>query len=154
MKNLFILIAVMFSLSLVGQVVPTDGRRTIKVKEKVVGEYLEEVFLSFGDAPYNYHMKKLPKKLAKYGFTNVKITALGSVNNTYRGYSLSGVKGGITVLQAGGGVMTAINTMNRKPHNYKFQVNFTSDQGEFKVRLSMFVSPMYVIKQSELVAQN
>ena len=154
MKNLITIAIVLISLSLNAQTVPQDGRRTIKVDQKFDNEYDLEIYKSFGPAPYKYHMKKLPKTLAKYGFTNIEITAFGSVKYESTGYKPSRMDVALAQVRSGANVETAVNTATTKVSEDKFQVNFTSDQGTFKVRLSIFVKPRYVIKENQTAAQN
>lgn len=149
-KIAVIILALGLVTSTYSQVVPTQGRKTIKVKTKFIGEFDKEVRSSFYEAPHNYHMNKLPKKLKKYGFTNVKITALGSVSYNSKN-PISRLDVGIAQIRVGANVETVINTVTTKVDTSKFQVNFTCDQGEFKVRLNMFVSPMYVIAEDNKV---
>lgn len=131
-------------------VVPTDGKKTLRIDHKFEGEYEQEVFKSFMKSPYDYHMKKLPKKLAKYGFTNVVITAFGSVDFKSTGYKASRLDLGLAYLRMGSSVSTAVSiATSPEPREDKFQVNFTCDQGTFKVRLNMFVKPRYVIAEGE-----
>jgi hypothetical protein len=148
MKTLTTIILVLgLTMSTYSQVAPTEGRKTMKVTNKFHGEYNKKVVSSFAKAPRDYHMKKLPKKLAKYGFTNVKITALGSVSYNSKN-PISRLDVGIAQIRVGANVETVINTVTTKVDTSKFQVNFTSDQGTFKVRLSMLVSPRYIIKEN------
>jgi len=150
MKKVVLLLVVAFSVSISAQIAPTEGKRTLKVKEKQELEYLEEVYESFSKKPRAQHMKRLPKKLAKYGFTNVKITALGSVYSRWKGISISKKSVVLAKIRAGASIESVVTEINRKPNDYKFQVNFNSDQGFFKVRLSMFVAPVYIIKEVNL----
>ena len=105
------------------------GKKVLPVEVKHDNEYNLRVYDAFQDAPYKYHLKRLPKKLAKYGFTNVEITDLGMVKiapdekSSVSGYD---------VIDAGGS-LNQIAQENRVVHE-EFQVNFNSDQGFFKVR--------------------
>ena len=146
MKNLITIAIVLISLSLNAQTVPQDGRKTIKVDQKFDNEYTLEVFKSFGPAPYKYHMKKLPKKLAKYGFTNVEITAFGSVQPVAN--KVQDISVALAYAQVGANINTTLSQVNKTIDKSEFQVNFTSDQGTFKVRLSVFVGVKYVIAQN------
>lgn len=133
-KVLVVLLIVGFAVSGFAQVSPQGGKKTLRVDSKIEGEYDLSVQHVFHSSPYKYHMKKLPKKLAKYGFTNVQITALGAVNTGPTKRPDIGVA--IAYARAGA-VDVAISkaTSTRRPQ--EFQVNFNSDQGFFKVRLSM-----------------
>lgn len=146
MKNILVALVMAIGVGVFGQTAPTGGKKVLKVKTKFAGEYTLKVYNSFSPAPYKYHMKKLPKKLLKYGFTNVQITALGSVTTG----ETKGPDMGLAFAYARLGygytaVMTA--TTSRTPN--EFQVNFDSDQGSFKVRLSMSATGIeYIIKES------
>mgnify|MGYP003638471789 FL=1 len=145
MKKLIYILIFSFGLTAVAQVAPTNGKKTLSVDEKFENEYSLEVFKSMYEAPYNYHMKKLPAKLAKYGFTNVTITALGSVQPVANkkgdvGLAIAKLQNGATI---SGAISTAVNEVDMS----EFQVNFTSDQGTFKVRLSSTATKLkYIIK--------
>tara|TARA_R110002126_G_scaffold50551_4_gene139222 strand:- start:6186 stop:6626 length:441 start_codon:yes stop_codon:yes gene_type:complete len=145
MKKLIYILIFSFGLTAVAQVAPTTGKKTLSVDEKFENEYSLEVFKSMYEAPYNYHMKKLPAKLAKYGFTNVTITALGSVQPVANkkgdvGLAIAKLQNGATI---SGAISTAVNEVDMS----EFQVNFTSDQGTFKVRLSSTATKLkYIIK--------
>lgn len=151
MKKLTTILLVLgLAMSTYSQIAPTQGRKTIKVKTKFVGEFDKQVVLSFSKTPYSYHMSRLPKKLKKFGFTNIKITALGSVSYDSKN-PISRLDVGIAQIRVGANVETVINTVTTKVDTSKFQVNFICDQGEFKVRLNMFVSPMYIIAEDNKV---
>tara|TARA_R110000744_G_scaffold365945_2_gene474870 strand:- start:9 stop:449 length:441 start_codon:yes stop_codon:yes gene_type:complete len=145
MKKLIYILIFSFGLTTVAQVAPTTGKKVLEVTNKFDNEYSLEVFKSMYAAPYEYHMNKLPKKLAKYGFTNVTITALGSVQPVANkkgdvGLAIAKLQNGATI---SGAISTAVNEVNMS----EFQVNFTSDQGTFKVRLSSTATRLkYIIK--------
>lgn len=146
MKKLLIVLTLCFGVSTLAQTAPTEGKKVLEVKSKYHNEYDLKVFKSFYEAPYNYHMKRLPKKLLKYGFTNVKITALGSVQPTPNKRQDIGVA--IAYSQIGANVNTVINKAVDKIDKSEFQVNFISDQGEFKVRLNSTATGIkYIIKR-------
>ena len=145
MKKLIYILIFSFGLTTVAQVAPTTGKKVLEVTNKFDNEYSLEVFKSMYAAPYEYHMNKLPKKLAKYGFTNVTITDLGSVQPVANkkgdvGLAIAKLQNGATI---SGAISTAVNEVNMS----EFQVNFTSDQGTFKVRLSSTATRLkYIIK--------
>ena len=147
MKNLIYILIFSFGLTTVAQVAPTTGKKTLKVSEgKYENEYALEVFKSFNKAPYDYHMKKIPKKLEKYGFTNVVITALGSVQPVPDKEPDMSVA--IAYLQTGASINTVISKATTPISMSEFQVNFTSDQGTFKVRLTSTATKFrYIIKE-------
>ena len=148
-KITLIISAILISLGSYAQVAPTAGKKQLRVRTKYINEYSQTVTQSFATSPYNYHMNKLPKKLAKYGFTNVKITALGSVIGSKRPSPISRIGVAIAKWRVGATPETVIHTATTKIDKSLFQVNFTSDQGSFKVRLNVFVSPKYIIKNTE-----
>ena len=146
MKNLLVVLVMAIGVGVFGQTAPTGGKKVLKVKTKFVGEYSLDVYNSFHSSPYEYHMKKLPKKLAKYGFTNVQITALGSVTTGATKRPDVGVA--ISYARAGY-VDVAVSKATTSVTPREFQVNFDSDQGSFKVRLSMTATGIkYIIKES------
>ena len=145
MKSIILTIALLVSTIAFSQTAPTTGKKVLKVKNKFENEYSLDVFNRFHSSPYEYHMKRLPKKLAKYGFTNVEITKLGAV--VIAPPKKSSVDG-FDVLDAGGSLNQAISQQNKVIKNEEFQVNFNSDQGFFKVRLSMTATGIkYIIKE-------
>ena len=140
------LLIIMFITSVsFGQEAPTTGKQVLPVEVKHDNEYNLRVYDAFQAAPYKHHLKRLPKKLAKYGFTNVEITDLGMVKiapdekSSVSGYD---------VIDAGGSLNQAIAQENRVVRHEEFQVNFNSDQGFFKVRLNMTATKLkYIIKE-------
>ena len=102
-----------------------------------------EVTKSFPSHIEKVHIKRLTKKLTKKGFTNVQITIVGSVRNEPNKKGDVGLA--IAKLRTGASIENAISTATNEVDTSKFQVNFTSDQGEFKVRLGMLVNLRYII---------
>lgn len=146
MKNILVILVMAIGVGVFGQTAPTGGKKVLKVETKFIGEYNLDVYNSFSSAPYKYHMKKLPKKLLKYGFTNVQITALGSVTTGEAKRPDIGVA--IAYARAGY-VDVAVSKATTSVTPNEFQVNFDSDQGSFKVRLSMTATGIkYIIKES------
>lgn len=146
MKKLLYILIFAFGVSTYGQVAPTGGKKVLKVTNKYENEYDLQIFKSMYEAPYNYHMKKLPNKLEKYGFTNVTITALGSVQPVANKKGDLGL--GLAYLRSGSTIDTAVSKALDEVNMSEFQVNFTSDQGEFKVRLSSTATGVkYIIGQ-------
>ena len=146
MKKFITLLLVLGIYGAQAQIAPTGGKKVLKVSEgKYKGEYALEVFKSFSKAPYDYHMKKLPKKLAKYGFTNVVITALGSVQPTPN--KDGSIDLALAYVELGSSVSTAVSRLDEVDMS-DFQVNFQSDQGFFKVRMtSTALGFRYIIKE-------
>jgi hypothetical protein len=129
------------------QVAPLDGKKVLKVVSSYDGEYDQEVYRSHLEAPYNYHMKRLPKKLGKYGFTNVVITSMGSVKgNAIAKSSRAKMSDAYATIDGGGSLNQAKRALDNN-NTSKFQVNFSSDQGEYKVRLGMTMGIRYIIKE-------
>lgn len=143
-----ILVILLLSYSGVAQIAPTQGKRSLIVKTKYIKEFQQVVFESFSKKPKDYHLKRLPKKLSKYGFTNVEITSLGSVKGSQEPSLISRMNVAIAKAQVGATLSNVYNTATTKVDKTLFQVNFTSDQGEFKVRLNVFVNPKYIIKDT------
>lgn len=133
MKKFITLLLILGMYGAQAQTAPTGGKKVLPVLNKYENEYNLDVWNAFLEAPYNYHMKKLPKKLQKYGFTNVEITALGMV--TTGPAKKRDVAVAIAYAQQGASVGTILNMLEDIKQE-EFQVNFTSDQGTFKVRLS------------------
>lgn len=145
MKKLVYILILSIGVSGYSQVAPTSGKKVLPVTNKYENEYQLEVFKSFYKAPYEYHMKRLPKKLQKYGFTNVTITALGSVQPVPNKKGDVGLA--IAYARLGANVETVVGKLDEVSMS-KFQVNFTSDQGFFKVRLSSTATGIkYIIKE-------
>tara|TARA_R110000744_G_scaffold146215_2_gene259065 strand:+ start:62 stop:499 length:438 start_codon:yes stop_codon:yes gene_type:complete len=145
MKSIILTIALLVSTMAFSQIAPTSGKKVLKVQNKFQNEYSLDVFNVFHSSPYEYHMKRLPKKLAKYGFTNVEIVKLGAVKTAAT--EKSSVTG-YDVLDAGGSLNQAIAQQNKEVKHEEFQVNFNSDQGFFKVRLNMTATKLkYIIKE-------
>ena len=142
---MILLIASIFT-NLQAQTAPTGGKKVLPVSEgKYENEYSFEVFKSFSKAPYDYHMKKLPKKLAKYGFTNVVITALGSVQPVPD--KDGSVSLAVAYINSGASYDTAVSKLDPVSMS-QFQVNFQSDQGFFKVRMTKTALGFrYIIKE-------
>ena len=146
MKKVLVVLVMTMGAAMFAQTAPTGGKKVLKVKNKIDNEYSLRVQDAFSDAPYKYHMKRLPKKLLKYGFTNVQITALGNVEMAPPTESIVTPQ---VILVAGGSVQLAINQIGTKVYHEEFQVNFDSDQGSFKVRLNMTATGIrYIIKEN------
>ena len=162
-KIIFTTYTLLIAFNINAQEVPTNGRKTIEVKESFVGEYNQIVRDVFSTLPKKQHLKKLPKKLAKYGFTNVVITEVGRVE-VIDGWAnkLSKAAGGnksvgrakLTMATTYSEMRGAVNQIHNGPKRgaTKFQANFTCDQGTFKVRMSTFGGLKYIIKISDVVA--
>lgn len=165
MKNLIKITVLLFTLSISSQEVPQDGRRTMKVKEKFVGEYNQEVRGFFHDNMEVNFSNKIEKKLVKkYGFTNVKVVSIGAVTSPEAWYNkladiapLSNKDMGVILLNQAdnlGQVVRAADVYvtpdSPDSGNVKYQANITSDQGTFKIRINMFGGMRYIIKESNV----
>ena len=78
---LFIAIAIFITSTTVmmSQEAPTEGKKQLEVVEKWDGEYDAGMESFYAQNVKDVYLKKLPKKLEKYGFTNVVIIDLGKV---------------------------------------------------------------------------
>jgi hypothetical protein len=163
MKNLITITLVLLTLTVNSQEVPQNGKRVIKVKQKFEGEYNQKVRGFFHDKMEVTISDKLPKKLAKYGFTNVKVNEIGVVTSTDAWYNkladiapLSNKERGIILLNQAntvGGMARAVDvyvTPDTNTGPTRYQINFTSDQGSFKLRINMFGGVKYLIKESNV----
>ena len=74
---LFTLITTLISHTLIAQIVPTNAKKTIEVKESHLGEYLQEVKDVLPEATIENFKTLVKKKMIKYGFDNIKITEVG-----------------------------------------------------------------------------
>ena len=162
-KVILVLVAVLAFITINAQEVPTNGRKTIEVKESFVGEYNQEVSDNFSPLAKERYVKKLPKKLSKYGFTNVVVTEFGSVRvvdgwanklSNLAGSNESIGRAQLEIAKTGSEIRRAVDKIysGAKPAPTKFQANFTCDQGTFKVRMSTFGGLKYIIKNSDVVA--
>ena len=144
--TIIIMICGIFS-NLQAQNVPTDGRKVIKVDQQFEGEYDLEVFRSIVSNAEEVAATRIKKQLEKkYGFTNVVIDIVGSVQpEPNRKPDLS-----VALAQArvGANIETVIKTATQEIDMSKFQCNFTSDQGDFKLRLGMILNIRYIIKNA------
>ena len=163
MKNLITFALVLLTLTVNSQQVPQNGRRTIKVKQRFQGEYNQKVRGFFHDNVEAKFSKKIEKKLKKYGFTNVTVVAIGSVTSTDAWYNklaniapLSNKDRGIILLNQAntvGGMVRAVDVYITPDSNtgpIRYQANFTSDQGSFKLRINMLGGIKYLIKESNI----
>ena len=144
------------------QVAPTDGKKQLEVIEKWEGEYDAEISNFYNVGPVlDSHLKKLPKKLEKYGFTNVVIISLGKVvapdnwatklhkaQGGNQGAAMSNMQNATSVA----GAVAAAELYNApETPTINTRVHFTSDQGEFKVRTAIMSSnPKYIVKENKM----
>ena len=160
---LFIAIAIFITSTTVmmSQEAPTGGKKQLEVVEKWDGEYDAEISNFYNVGPVlDSHLKKLPKKLEKYGFTNVVIISLGKVvapdnwakklhnmQGGNQGAAMSNMQNATSVA----GAVAAAELYNApETPTINTRVHFTSDQGEFKVRTAMMSSnPKYIVKYND-----
>ena len=163
MKNLITFALVLLTLTVNSQEVPQNGRRTIKVKQRFEGEYNQKVRGFFHDNMEANFSKKIEKKMKRYGFTNVKVVAIGAVTSTDAWYNkladiapLSNKDRGVILLNQAeslGQMVRAVDVYVTPDSNtgpIRYQANFTSDQGSFKLRINMFGGMKYLIKESNI----
>ncbi|RRG24815.1 hypothetical protein DWB61_02055 [Ancylomarina euxinus] len=99
------------------QVAPV-GKKTLEVKETFTNEYLKEITnIGLSSAVINALNKRVPKKLEKYGFSNIAIEEIGKVN-------------GVTNLKFQTNIID-----NTTGNRFKIRLN------------SMTYSPQYIIKE-------
>ena len=156
----------LIALSMNAQEVPTTGKKIIKVKESHVGEYLQTISQTLPKETVENFRKIVTKKLKKYGFNDITITEVGDVsvpegwatklgklagNNKSQGEAL------LTLATTRAEIVAAVNKMYEPDDldgvDKKFQVNFIDNlTGKvFKLRVSLFRVPKYIIKESDLV---
>jgi hypothetical protein len=170
MKNLKTVIAILgliLTFNLTAQIAPTSGKKILEVIEDHEGEYLQTVTQNgFSDVVIKAMTDRLPKKLLKYGFTDISITEVGKVPvpegwATKLGKLSSNKSTGramMTTATTYNQMVAAANKMYEPEDNdgvdWKFQVNFTDNVSKkiFKVRINMMsYKPLYIIKESDLV---
>ncbi|MCA0931752.1 hypothetical protein LCM02_04760 [Lutimonas saemankumensis] len=134
------------------------GKKTLKVEEKFPGEYLQEVSKDGLSSNVIDAMKsRLPKKLEKFGFTDITITEVGQVPVPKSIATKMGNTAGNTgraeleVAQTYGEIERAVDKMYQEPVDidWKFQVNFIDNNSgnTFKVRLNLSYNPQYIISE-------
>jgi hypothetical protein len=160
-----LLLALTFSMS--AQVAPTTGEKVLEVKESHEGEYLQKISQQgFSDVVIKALTERVPKKLIKYGFTDISIIEVGQVPvpegwATKLGSLTSNKSVGKGMLQQAktySEIEAAVNKMYQPEDtdgvDWKFQVNFIDNisKEEFKIRINMMsYNPLYIIKKSDLV---
>ena len=150
----------------IAQEVPTNGKKTIKVKESHVGEYLQTIRKTLPKATLENFKKIVTKKLKKYGFTDITITEVGEVSvpegwttklGKLAGNNKSIGKAQLKVAKTYDEIVAAVDKMYEADDNdgvdTKFQVNFTDNitGKSFKLRVSGLRTPKYIIKESDLI---
>lgn len=81
-KSIIALLVLFVSFSIFAQVAPV-GKKTLEVKQTIEEEYFKSLTTDgLGKPLMDYFYKSMPKKLAKYGFTDVIIEDVGKVDGT------------------------------------------------------------------------
>lgn len=165
-KSIIALLALASTFSLKAQVAPTTGEKVLEVKETYLGEYLQTIdTTSFSPAVVDAIRERVPKKLVKYGFTDIKILKIGKVKApistaTKMSDFVGGNKGaGNAMLSQAttySEMVRAVDKMYEKDTDgdWKMQVVFIDNLTgkEFKVKIAMMsYAPQYIIKESDLV---
>lgn len=164
MKNLILIVSILSLLaiqSLIAQEAP-KGKKTLDVKEKFEGEYNQEVtHEGLSDVVVDALTKRVPKKLAKYGFNDITVVKVGKaiVPDGWAkklSANVSKVDVALAELEYADGEVAIKRAIDRvyeeNEDDWKFQVNFIDNNTKkvFKVRLSLMYSPKYIIKESDL----
>ena len=142
-----------------GQIAPS-GKKTLSVEEKFPGEYSQEVSKNGLSSNVIEAMKsRLPKKLEKYGFTDITISEVGQVpvpeSLATKMGNIAGNSGEaqLEVAQTTGEIQRAVDKMYEEPADidWKFQVNFIDNVSGnmFKLRLNLSYNPQYIIRESK-----
>ena len=152
--------------SLTAQVAPTNGEKVLEVKESYEGEYLQSIdTTSFAPVVVQAIKERVPKKLIKYGFTDITILKVGKVKAPKSSASkMSDMAGGnksvgnamLSQATTYSEIVAAVDKMYAKDYDgdWKMQViildNVTGK--EFKIKIAMMTyAPQYIIKESDLV---
>ncbi len=160
-KLIMLLIGVLSFGSIQAQVAP-KGKKTLEVKEKYTGEYMQKVFKGdISNGVLSAMRKRIPKKLKKYGFNDVTITEVGKVLvpvsvTTKLGRIAGGNKevgkAQLKLAKTSGSVENAVDKMftENVDGDWKFQVNLIDNETKikYKIRLNLSYKPIYIIKES------
>lgn len=167
LKTIFMLLVLTQSFNLTAQIAPTTGEKTLEIKESHQGEYLQTVSQTgISDVVIKAITERVPKKLAKYGFTDITVTEVGKVPipegwATKMGQISSNKSVGQSMLgqaKTYNEMVVAVDKMYQPEDtdgvDWKFQVNITDNISKevFKIRINMMsYNPQYIIKQSDLI---
>lgn len=167
LKRIAMLLVLSNAINLSAQIAPTTGEKVLEIKESHQGEYLQTVIQQgISDAVIRAITERIPKKLAKYGFTDITITEVGKVPvpegwATKMGQITSNKSVGQSMLgqaKTYNEMVIAVNKMYQPEDNdgvdWKFQVNIMDNVTKeiFKIRINMMsYNPQYIIKQSDLI---
>jgi hypothetical protein len=167
-KTIITLLAFSLSITLSAQVAPRTGEKVLEVKESYEGEFLQTVNQgNLSETVVKAIKERIPKKLDKYGFSNITILEVGQVPSPENWTNKLAKSSGLTTNRAKGENMlklattlteitAAINKMyepDANEGNWKFQVNFIDNitKETYKVRINMMYNPLYIIKESDLI---
>jgi hypothetical protein len=167
LKRIAMLLVLSNAINLSAQIAPTTGEKVLEIKESHQGEYLQTVTQQgISDVVIKAITERMPKKLAKYGFTDITITEVGKVPvpegwATKMGQITSNKSVGQSMLgqaKTYNEMVIAVNKMYEPEDtdgvDWKFQVNITDNVSKevFKIRINMMsYNPQYIIKQSDLI---
>jgi hypothetical protein len=167
LKTVITTLALILTINLTAQEVPTSGKKIIEVKESHQGEYLQTVTNEdFTEVVINAIKSRMPKKLSKYGFNDITITEIGKVpvpegwasklanltSNKSVGESM--LKTATTYNEICAAVDKMYEPEDTDNVDWKFQVNFIDNttKERYKLRINMLTyKPLYIIKKSDLV---
>lgn len=165
-KSIIAALVLASTFGLNAQVAPTTGEKVLEVKETYLGEYLQSIdTTSFSPAVVNAIKERVPKKLIKYGFTDIKVLKVGKVKApistaTKMSNFVGGNKGvGSAMLSQAttySEMVRAVDKMYEQETDgdWKMQVIFLDNLTgkEFKLKIAMMgYTPQYIIKESDLV---
>ncbi|MBQ0734946.1 hypothetical protein [Aquimarina celericrescens] len=160
-KAILAIVFLATTICITAQTAPTGGKKTLEVKQTFEGEYNQDVRQGTASNAVIKAMKsRVPKKLAKYGFTDITIIDIGQArvpeNWTDK---LAQVAGGnkavgeaqLQQAETYSEIKQAVDKMHTPDDydNWQFQVNFKDNITDkiFKVRLSLTYNPKYIIKE-------
>lgn len=166
LKRIIATLVLLSTFSLTAQIAPTTGEKVLEVKESYEGEYLQSIdTTSFAPAVVNAIKERVPKKLIKYGFTNITILKVGKVKAPIStATKMSNMAGGnegvgramLSQAKTYSEMVNAVDRMYAKEYDadWKMQVIFLDNVTgkEFKLKIAMMTyAPQYIIKESDLV---
>lgn len=169
MKKIITISIFLFALSANSQTAPTTGQKILEVKESHEGEYLQSINQNgFSSVVIEAIKQKIPKKLIKYGFTDITIIEIGQVpvpegwatklanNTSNKAVGKSMLREAKTYNE----IVSAVDKMYTPEDNdgvdWKFQVNFIDNSTKelYKIRINMMTyNPQYIIKKSDLIKE-
>jgi hypothetical protein len=166
MRKIITTLTLLIAFNINAQEVPTSGKKIITVKESHIGEYLQTLIKTLPQATVENFKTIVTKKLKKYGFTDITITGVGEVSvpegwatklGKLAGNNRSIGEAQLRIAKTTAEITAAVNKMYQTDDNdgvdKKFQVNFINNKTgkPFKLRVSGFRTPKYIIKESDLI---